>query len=371
MESTTNSDIRINNRKRILNLLFKEGQMTKQEVAHRLDISLPTVSSILKEFTEIGLITTGKEMESTGGRKAICHCPVYDVKYSLGVHASEHGLRLALVDLGANVIAKNYYPLVRENAKEYWTQVNEILRNFGKKYVGDPNKFLNVGITLDIPMSHGEVISRKNEVQDEGIDLELARKYLNPMVSFRNAAKMSAIAEIWKMDNRDSFVFVALGNHVGGALVCRGDLLDFSYINGEFGDIVFCGEGKKKRAEDVLGIRALCMDSGVKDLKALELELIRGNAQVLEIWEIYLKDLSGFLYNLYCTFGWKIVVGGYMSPLLRRYKEKLDTYFLEINEFEKITESPIIMSELGKHGAVIGAALFPVDHFLDTGYDEL
>ena len=92
MEGTTNSDIRLNNRKRLVSLLFRHGPMTKQELAASLHISLPTVSTILKELAEQMLVTESGSMNSTGGRKATSYAPILDAKYSLGADASEQGL---------------------------------------------------------------------------------------------------------------------------------------------------------------------------------------------------------------------------------------------------------------------------------------
>ena len=85
MESTKNSDVRANNRKRVVNTLFREGPMTKQELALRLDISLPTVTLLLKEITEKGLVTKGEVLSSTGGRKPVCITPVEILHQSLGI----------------------------------------------------------------------------------------------------------------------------------------------------------------------------------------------------------------------------------------------------------------------------------------------
>ena len=56
VKGTNNLDVRVNNRKNIVLMLYRNGMMTKQDIANTLELSLPTVSVILKELTEAGLV---------------------------------------------------------------------------------------------------------------------------------------------------------------------------------------------------------------------------------------------------------------------------------------------------------------------------
>ena len=115
MEAKTNSDVRSNNRKRLVNLLFMQGEMTKQEMVGRLDMSLATVNYLVRELTERGLLTAGTAKDSTGGRKPVCICPVYDARFSIGVEAASDELHLVLLDLGGHILAKETVPMKQEN----------------------------------------------------------------------------------------------------------------------------------------------------------------------------------------------------------------------------------------------------------------
>ncbi len=372
MESTTNKDVRSNNRKRLINLLFRQGQMTKQELSVKLNISLPTVTTILRELAGKGLVTTGRVMNSTGGRKALCYMPVVDAKYSLGVDASEEGLRVAVLNLGAHIIAKEYFPLKRENTAEYWKRVNEILEKFSKRYVEQQDKLLDIGITLEVPMRDGKIVPEKGQQDQEILDLDLAASCFAMHVKFRNSTKMAALAQVWVLGNRNSFVFVKLGKHVRGALVHQGLVVEFANINGEFGNVlVNAKDNGRVRMKECLSAETLCCRARTADMEEFFWKIEKGSEEAKALWEEYLDELGIFFYNLHCIFGWEIVVGGLMSPYIEQYKDVLVRRIQAESSFAKEEKIILSMSELGESGAVVGAALLPIDEFLEVGYDEL
>lgn len=373
MESTTNKDVRSNNRKRLINLLFRQGQMTKQELAVKLNISLPTVTTILKELAEKGLVTTGQAMDSTGGRKALCYMPVVDAKYSLGVEASEEGLRVAALNLGGHIMAKEYFPLKRENTENYWKTVNRILGEFGKRYVEQQEKLLDIGITLEVSMQDGKIIPEKGQKAQDILDLDLAESCFPMHVKFRNSTKMAALAQVWVLENRSSFVFVKLGKHVRGALVHHGLVVEFANINGEFGNILVNSGSKSggMRLRECLSAENLCRRAGTADMEGFFRKIEEGDHEVNSLWENYLDELAVFFYNLYCIFGWGIVVGGLMSPYIEQYKREVEERIRAKGCLAREEKISLTISELGENGAVVGAALLPIDEFLEVGYDEI
>jgi hypothetical protein len=60
-----NIEVRISNRKSIIAALYQHGGMTRQAIARSLDLSLPTVSVILKDLTVQGLVSPGPALESS------------------------------------------------------------------------------------------------------------------------------------------------------------------------------------------------------------------------------------------------------------------------------------------------------------------
>ncbi|MFV0362038.1 MAG: ROK family protein [Suipraeoptans sp.] len=365
METTKNSDVRINNRKRVLNTLFREGGMTKHELAVKLEISPPTITLLLKELMDRGLISKGEVLGSTGGRKPISMTPVYDLKYSIGIEISSHEIRLVLVDLGANVLHQERYPYGIQESKEYWGKVSEILDEFILSNKIDDSKLLGIGISLQ--PSNGNTGKNKQE-HISHLDMGMIHESFNYHVKIHSSAKMAAIAQIWNLNDRDNFVFVSLGSYVAGAMVYKNEIIDFDNENGEFGKVLSSVTDSKK-ISDYCIMQALCERGGVKDISNF-FERIE-EPKIKKLWDEYLDVLCTLLYNLYCIFGWKIVIGGSMSPYLEQYKSNISNKLNELCGNESDESGYIDISDLGEFGAAVGTALLPVDKFLESGFDEI
>lgn len=368
MEYTNNSDIRANNRKRLINTLFREGSMTKQELAVKLGISLPTVTLLLKEFLAKGFVTTGEVLDSTGGRKPTRMEPVYNIKYAVGMELSVHEVRIAAIDLGGNIIAKDTHPYELENSSEYWKKINAALMDFISREIERPERLLEVGITLQIPVKEGTAMWTKCTTDKKRMNLEQASVCFEMPVKFQNSARMAAVAQVWALNIQEDFVFVSLGSVVGGGIVYNGILMGISVINGQFGNLLIYTKEGTRKMDDICTSRALCERAGLENLNTFFRELENGNSMCEEIWKDYLENVVIFFHNIHNIFGWKIVIGGSMSPYLKRYWQEIETRLEELYDFEAGYKSYIQLSSLGVYSAAVGAAMFPIDEYFESGY---
>ncbi|WP_287884029.1 ROK family transcriptional regulator [Agathobacter sp.] len=363
-EHKTNSDIRISNTKRLTNLLFRKGQMTKQELALALGISQPTVATILKDLEAKGLVRDGEVQVSTGGRKPLCHVPVFDAKYSVGVESGRHVVRMVILDLGNNCIASEEHELEREYSDAYWKKINELINAFVASNHIDETKLLNVGITIDETMRNGVVISEHESIKP--IDLEAVANLFDYEVFFQSSAKMAAIAQIWASETSDEFVYISLGTNIRGAMVTDNHVNNFEAVNCEFGYILEQGNTKDSGVKlvDRLGASAILDKSGLKNLEAFAKKVEAGDKLCNQLLDDYIEALSRFLFNIHMIFGWKIIIGGRLSPLVQDYKQRIEDKIYELCKWEGTTKSIFEISEMKEQAAVIGAALLPIDNFL-------
>jgi predicted NBD/HSP70 family sugar kinase len=90
-------------------------------------------------------------------------------------------------------------------------------------------------------------------------------------------------------------------------------------------------------------------------------ELDNGSEAIAEIWEEFLQNLVTGLNNLIVLFNSQVVIGGSMSPYLRKYANIISQRLSDRSPFG---EARVIISDLGEFGPAIGAALTQVDKFL-------
>lgn len=365
MEATTNSDVRLNNRKRLVNLLFMDGEMTKQDIVRKLDMSLATVNYLVKELMEKGLLTMGAALDSTGGRKPTCIKPVYNARYSIGVEAASDIVRLVALDLGTHIIARESQELLQENTSSYWEKVGNLVKEFAVKNEIPKELLLDVGITMGITMQDEEMVERKKQSQEFLFDMEMAKESIGIPVHFRNSTKMAAIAQCWHGSITGNFLYVYLGAKLSGAIVSESEVIDFAGINGEIGCMLTQGPSDNVRLDSIFSRRTLCKNAGCKNLAELFEKIENDDVTCKGVWEKYLAELSILAYNMLCIFGWRIVLGGSISPYIKKYLPVVEDKIREFYPFEHFPEKLLSVSSLGEYGSAVGAAMLPVDKFLE------
>ena len=118
------------NRKIVYQLIYQAKQITKQEIAERLKLSLPTVSSNLLELEQADLIKKEDINESTGGRKPLAISIKEQSRIAIGVSILKEGITFVALDLYAQLIRKQTVALVYDNSESYFKQYGQALNEF-------------------------------------------------------------------------------------------------------------------------------------------------------------------------------------------------------------------------------------------------
>ena len=84
-----------------------------------LEISGPTVMSIVKELKEAGVIKEVGEYESTGGRKAKAIASVKDFRYAIGVDITLNHVGLVYTDLSEEALAHKRIQKTFQRSEQY------------------------------------------------------------------------------------------------------------------------------------------------------------------------------------------------------------------------------------------------------------
>lgn len=366
MKAATNSEVRMNNRRRLLRLLFTSGEMSKQDISLKLNMSLSTVNYLVKELMENELLTTGTQLGSTGGRKPVCIKPVNHARYSIGAEAASDVVRIVGLDLGAHIIARESYPLAQENTADYWRKLGELISEFAKKNKIPKNKLLDIGVTVGITMQDDRVAARKEKVQEYVFDMDLARESIGMPVHFRHGTKMAAVAQCRRNESAKNFIYIYLGAKISGAIIYDGKVVDFSGINGELGCMLTLNPSDSVRVDSIFSRKILCKKAGCKNLPEFFTKVKEKDPVCTPIWHTYLEQLTLFAHDIFCLFGWPIVLGGSVSPYIGDDLAFLEEKVHEYYAFEEIPDKILSVSSLGEYGSAVGAALVSINRFFDS-----
>lgn len=356
------------NRRRTLNLLYRSPGLTNQEIAAALGLSLPTVTQVLRELSEHGLLSREKAGPSSGGRRPQLNVLRYDAKCAAGIEITRHHVSFALIDLACNV---RFYRRLRrqfEPGDAYARGLSEDLAAFLGENGVERETLLGLGLALPGIMQ-GETLAYAPTLGVRGMPVEIVTRFLPLPAQTGNEANLAGYAEIWGIERLRDAVYLSVNKGVGGAILIGGAVYDGAGGRaGEFGHMTIvkngrrCSCGKKGCFEAYCSTTRLTL-AEFDDLDSFFATLRRGDACCEERFEAYLDDLATGINGIRAVLDADVILGGelgqQMEPYLGRLREKLGgkNSFGEAGDY-------LSVSRFGGKAACIGAALLPVDRFL-------
>lgn len=388
IQKTNNSEVKRLNRNRVFRYINSKNRTSMPDIAAALDMSGPTVLQIVKELREARVVCEAGEFESTGGRKARALAAVRDARYAVGIEITRHHIGMVLTDMTETVLKyeRTRKPFVCED--EYFKQLGEALDEF----LGDDGtvkeKIAGVGISVpSIVDGTANRITYSRALNLYDIDGDVFSRYIPYPCVLLNDANAAAVTECIADSQLESMIYLSLSNTVGGAVVFRQDparedvsgplnsVFENMYIgkhwhSGEFGHMVIHPGGKtcycgKKGCVDAY-CSALCLAEHTDGyLERFFDRLEDEDAELMEVWELYLDDLAITVDNLRMCFDCDIVLGGYVGSCIGPYMKELQKRVEEKNIFEGNGEY-VRACKYQKAASALGAAVYYIENFINS-----
>lgn len=366
-----NLQVRDINKHRIINFLYLNNGATKQRIADSLTLSMPTVSLILKDFEKRGLVTKSGTLKSSGGRKPFVNSLAYGARLSCGIEVTQNHLRFVVIDLGENVL---FYKRIREpfrNDDAYFKTLAEDLNLFLNENHVDLGKLLGVGIAVPgLVNTKSDILEYSPTLQVKGLPLDLLKKHIPYPVMVNNEANLAGLAEIWKMDQVESAVFLSVNKGVGGAIIIDNKLYNgINGYSGEFGHMTIvqnglpCNCGKKGCLEAYCSTKVLT-EPNFEDVDDFFTALEMGNQYCRQKWDIYLDYLATGINNIRTIFDSDVIIGGEIDRYLEKYSDMLVKKLLQLHSFG-VAPDYLHFSKFNDKASAVGAALLQIDSFLN------
>ncbi|NLB81274.1 MAG: ROK family transcriptional regulator, partial [Clostridiaceae bacterium] len=331
LQGTNNLEVKSINKKRIIGLLYQQKEMTKQDLARSLGLSIPTVSQILKELTERGLVKEAGMLESTGGRKPTLNALVYDAKFAVGIEITLNHIRFVLIDLYGNISAHKYIRICFQNTQTYTDSLNSLTEQFIADNCTDRGKILGIGIAIPgIVQKNKEMIEYVPTLRVKNYPLSEITKNFRYKVKVDNEANLAGFAEIWCRQHISDAVFLSINKGVGGAVIINDKVYYGSnYRAGEFGHMTIVKDGKKCACGKKGCFEAYCSTMVLSDNNGDEItdffkKLEKGNKDCMAIWDEYLDHLAAGINNIRMVFDSEIIIGGDIHRYIKKYINQLN-----------------------------------------------
>ncbi|MGH3734671.1 MAG: ROK family transcriptional regulator [Micromonosporaceae bacterium] len=226
--------MRRSNRSVVLTKLFRDGPLSRHELAQATSLSQASVSNLAVELLTEGLIEEAGAVESDGGRPRTLLRVAPGYRQLVGVDVGETRTRIELFDLAMTPLAKADYPL--ENPKPEPTTVvrhvadgiDAVVRQAGTSV----DRVLGVGVGVSgVVLEPADAVVDAQTLGWEAVPLgamlragiETAAGTALPVL-VDNGAKALGQAELWFGAGRGArhAVVALVGSGVGAAVIANG-----------------------------------------------------------------------------------------------------------------------------------------------------
>lgn len=264
------------NRLLVLNCIRQQGPVARVEIARLIGLSRTTVSSIVDELLQDGLVEEGSVLSAApnGGRRATLVQFNADAGISLGVDIGRTHLTIVAANLSGTVFARQAGLLHLERGPEICVpEIIDRLRSFAADHGIQWERVIGLGVgipgTLD---SETRILVNPPHMRGwNGINVRPAlQDALHVPIYMDNDANMGALGESRYGAGRgfNHFIYLKLGTGIGSGLIVNNQVYRGSGgFAGEIGHISFgeagprCDCGNSGCLESIAGAEAIVADA--------------------------------------------------------------------------------------------------------------
>ncbi len=380
------------NQKAILRLAKYQGPLSRAEMADLTGLSSTTVSSLVHEFIDEGVLEEVGEGASRGGRKPVLLRFNPDSFLVVGVEIEGDFIAASLMNLDLAIIKK-----IRKNLQDSseFGVIREIVALVKEltKEISD-EKILGIGIAITGLVEDG-VVKRSVNLGWRNVPLEdlLRREIPGIPIYIDNIGKVGVLGEKYAGNGlkKENFIYVRVGTGISANFVLRGEVYRGSKgYAGEFGHMTLepdgplCHCGNRGCLEALASGRAIAermkkialedKDCKIWEIvenaekitaKTVEEVAQRGDGVALQIYSEAGYYLGMGIANLVHLYNPElIVVGGELSRagelLMRPLLESLQARLLD----ELKNSVKVVPTILGNDENLIGAGALVVEKVL-------
>ncbi|MCR5085306.1 MAG: ROK family transcriptional regulator [Succinivibrionaceae bacterium] len=357
-------DPKAQNRDRVLALLFAQGALSKPQLSQLTGLSMPTINTHMRDLSDAGLIEPGEMLNSSGGRPALSYRINPAARLAIGVDIHRDRLNLCVVDLAGQAVHFRAVDEPYADTSEYSSRLPGHVERFLQDCAIPRGRLLGVGITMQaVTDREGLRIIYSGIVPTAHFDPAPLSERLGLPVRLCHDVKAAAQAELWLNPGITNGVYVAMSEHLGGALIKShriehgrfGYAGSFEHLTlGHEGRMCYCG--RQDCLETYCSNEALLRGETPEAFFAALRE--GGDPSHMRRWDDYLGMLSRGLYQVWLLLERRIILGGELACMLEdedvaRIEQMILRYCTFTYGDRGIVERAVVL----RHAAAIGTAL--------------
>lgn len=296
----TGSAMREINRAAILEIIRREGPISRTIIAERLEVSLPTVVRIVDLLMDEGFVRLAGGKEWSGGRRRPLLEFNGDSYLVLGVDMSGTQMFGAISDLGGNVIEEMILSPHGLQAEENYTQLTGLIDRLlaSPRLGGRQVRGIGVGAP-GITLHKDGIVKWAYALRWDRFPLKtrLAERYALP-ITVDNDVNLAALGELWfgAGQSARNMIMIALSDGIGAGIIIERALYRGSNeASGEIGNMLTSRSQLGQNYQEFGALETAASGTGilVKARKALQSRRTAQELQSLTADEVFLAARSG------------------------------------------------------------------------------
>ena len=371
---------------RILAQLRDEGPLSKAQLADRLQVSRTTVAAEVARLAELGLAQEAGPAASRGGRRSTLVDLSSDIRF-VGISIGATGLSVGVTDGRLAVLATRTMPSdIRRGPEVVLADALRLVREVLEEVGVDQPMGAGVGVPGPVDFNRGVSVSPPIMPGWDGYPVrDAVSRELGCPVVLDNDVNVLAVGEqhAGVAKGAQDFLFVKIGTGIGCGIVIDGELYrgmngcagDIGHIRVEdFGPTCACGNtgcleafsGGAALARDANAaarsgrspvLATLLAEKGELTAADVGLAVTQGDAQAVQLIRDSGRHIGQVLAGLVSFFNpGLIVIGGRVTGLGHALLAEIRGVTYRRSLPLATGNLPIVLSELGDEGGVIGAA---------------
>jgi N-acetylglucosamine repressor len=252
-KSASNSrDLKVLNRLLVLNTIRKNGPIARYEVAKVTGLTPPTVTVIVNELKQAGVVNEIGAGESNGGRKPVLLELESRAGFIYAVRLQDGEIMAALLDIAGNILESRYLKLDTKNPDKVVAVLKDSLDLFIERTGVSREKVLWCGVASPglIDFSKGVVVRSSNLGWNKVPFVELLSQSLSGMaVHLENISNAAALGEKVYGGGRgvSDLIYLNLSVGIGAGIIMNNEVYNGTNgYAGEVGLMVLVPEGGPK-----------------------------------------------------------------------------------------------------------------------------
>lgn len=370
----------------VLRRLATHGPATRPQLARALGLSRPTMSAVMPELMNLGLVSTGGSSRGATGRSAVLYSLAPGAGHVLGVEVGATRARVVAHSLDGEQIAarEERVPARRRNVAAAAVSTTMELCEKVLAEVGDDHGPLRDVVVAAPTKPSTKPSTKPTAVSTSGLQADGVEQFAAALpvpegvpVIVENNVNCAAIAEhrLGAAQHQDTFVYLQVGVKIGLGIVIDGKLMHGAHgASGEVAMMPFPWspgeEPDRAGLEEYLGSEALMArcakvwtsGSGPvpKDAEALFQAAARGQSTARRLVDQHATDIGRLAVGVMSVLDPGLVVLGggvgqnqLLLPGVRRATTTL------------AWDTEITVGALGEHATVLGAVHIAITRALD------